>query len=269
MIPEPQLDLAWASVELPPSPYPGLRPFARHEWPIFFGREAATDEVIGRLITHHMVSIHGSSGSGKSSLVRAGILPRLEQDHASSGLAWRTCVMVPGNAPLRRLAEALASLNDGVPGAESVLAVRRLLNRGNEAGPALSEMLRRGTTDHLCVLIDQFEELFTFARTNRDEALLFTEILVGLVEKPSDGLYAMLTMRSDYLGECARFPGLAEAVNRTQSLLPQMNQAALLRAIREPAELYQGNVSRELATRLIVETSGEQDALPLIQHGLL
>src|SRR5262245_41244390 len=269
MIPEPQLDLAWASVELPPSPYPGLRPFARHEWPIFFGREAATDEVIGRLITHHMVSIHGSSGSGKSSLVRAGILPRLEQDHASSGLAWRTCTMLPGNAPLIALAEALAGLDSTPPAEMRVLMLRSLMNRGRAAAPRIAETVRRGPKDHVCVLIDQFEEVFALAKSNRDEALLFCEILVGLSDKPPEGFYTILTMRSDHLGECARFPGLAEAVNRTQYLLPQMSHAALLRAIRDPAELYGSKVSRELAERLIADTCSEQDALPLIQHGLM
>ena len=76
-------------------------------------------------------------------------------------------------------------------------------------------------------------------------------------------------MRSEFLGVCARFKGLAEAVNQTQYLLPQMERAALLRAIREPAVLYGGEVSRELAERLIADAGGGQDQLPLIQHGLM
>ena len=76
-------------------------------------------------------------------------------------------------------------------------------------------------------------------------------------------------MRSEFLGVCARFKGLAEAVNRTQYLLPQMERPALLRAIREPATLYDGEVSRELAERLIADAGGGQDQLPLIQHGLM
>ena len=86
---------------------------------------------------------------------------------------------------------------------------------------------------------------------------------------PPPGLYAILTMRSEFLGACARFKGLAEAVNLTQYLLPQMERSALMRAIREPATLYDGEVSRELAERLIADAGGEQDELPLIQHGLM
>ena len=76
-------------------------------------------------------------------------------------------------------------------------------------------------------------------------------------------------MRSEFLGVCARFEGLAEAVNQTQYLLPRMERPALLRAIREPAPLYDGEVSQELAERLIADAGGGQDQLPLIQHGLM
>jgi hypothetical protein len=268
----------WVSDDLPKSPYPGLRPFEMDEWKIFFGRESITDEVIDRLIRQRMVSVHGSSGSGKSSLLFAGVMPRLKQDLATSGLTLRSCAMMPGNAPLRHLAEALASLDgdesgdraaEGTTSVDRVLNIWRFLNRGAKAGAAVSEMLRRGPTDHICILVDQFEELFAFAKTNRDEALLFADILVGLATAPSDGLYAMLTMRSDYLGECSRFPGLAEAVNRTQYLLPRMNHASLVRAIRDPADLYGGQVSLQLTEQIITDASSEQDELPLMQHGLM
>ena len=106
----PPLDAVF-EVELPPAPYPGLRPFEKHEWPIFFGRETMTDEVIRRLIRQHLVVVHGDSGCGKSSLIRAGVLAQLEQEHARSGVRWRTCAMLPREAPLRNLAKALAELD--------------------------------------------------------------------------------------------------------------------------------------------------------------
>ena len=131
-------------------------------------------------------------------------------------------------------------------------------------------MLRRDDDDNICILLDQFEELFGFAaQDGREEAELLVDFLVGLQEQPPRGLYAILTMRSEFLGACARFKGLAEAVNATQYLLPQMSRPALIRAIREPATLYDGEVSRELAERLIEDAGGGQDQLPLIQHGLM
>jgi energy-coupling factor transporter ATP-binding protein EcfA2 len=92
-------------------PYPGLRPFMRGENLIFFGREGQTDELIGRLRMNHFLAVLGSSGSGKSSLVRAGLLPALESGlMAGAKPHWKMAVIRPGEHPIRNLAEALAEL---------------------------------------------------------------------------------------------------------------------------------------------------------------
>ena len=256
-------------VTLPLNPYPGLRPFEKHEWPIFFGRETMTDEVVGRLVREQFLVVHGDSGCGKSSLLRAGVLARLEQESARGGLTWRTCAMQPRDAPLQHLAEALVAL-DGSQDAERIIEIRRAVGFGSDAPRALARLLRRSDTDHLCILVDQFEELFAFAkRHGPDEARLLVQLLVGLLEQPPPGLYAVVTMRSEFLGVCAQFPGLPEAVNRSQYLLPRMAHADMARAIREPATLYGGYVSAALAERLIADARGRQDQLPLVQHGLM
>jgi energy-coupling factor transporter ATP-binding protein EcfA2 len=257
-------------VVLPDGPYPGLRPFDTDEWPVFFGRERMSDEVVTRLVRQQFLVVHGDSGCGKSSLIRAGVLPRLEQENARGGLTWRTTVTQPRDAPLQLLAEALAALDDHAGNEARITDIRRVLNFGAAAPKALAQMLRRGPTDHLCILIDQFEELFAFARRHGPaDARLFVQILVALLEQPEQGLYVVVTMRSEFLGACAHFPGLAEAVNRAQYLLPRMEHADLTRAIREPAALYGGQIAPDLAERLIVDSGGSQDQLPLIQHGLM
>jgi hypothetical protein len=254
------------TVELPPSPYPGLRPFEKHEWPIFFGRESMTTYVIDRLMATHFIVVHGDSGCGKSSLIRAGVQAQLEQEQARSGHQWITADMRPGDSPLWGLAKALARGQ----GAQIERDMRRLLNRGREAAPALTQALRLTENQHLCVLIDQFEELFRFAtETDEEEARLFTDVLVGLECDPSPDLYVVLTMRSEFLGHCARFRGLAESINRSQYLLPRMERPALVRAIREPARLYGGELPVARADALIDDAGGGQDQLPLIQHGLM
>ena len=83
---------------VPARPYPGLRPFQKHEWSIFFGREPMIDAVLDRLAQTRLVVVHGSSGCGKSSLVKAGVLPRLEQEHSLHGVSWRTAQMRPGSS---------------------------------------------------------------------------------------------------------------------------------------------------------------------------
>ena len=267
------------AIRLPPRPYPGLRPFEQHEWPIFFGRERMTDEIVERLLGLRLLVVHGDSGCGKSSLVRAGVLPRLEQESARGGVRWRTCTTLPRAAPLWNLARALAALDatregDGEGDDEELeartIAFRRALNFGREAPTALAELLGCGPRNQVCILVDQFEELFEHARRHGpEEAALLAACLVGLLDAPPAGLYAVLTMRSEFLGACSRYEGFAEAVNRAQYLLPRMEHDDLMRAIREPAVLYDGEVTRELAERLIVDGGGGQDQLPLIQHGLM
>ncbi len=255
---------------LPALPYPGLRPFEKDEWPIFFGREQMAEEVIDRLIEQQLLVVHGDSGCGKSSLVRAGVLPRLEQEGARGGALWRTAVAAPGDAPLRLLAEGLAALCRDDAGAPRSTEIRRLLNYGTDAPGAVARLLRRDDTDHICVLIDQFEELFTFSRRHGpQEAYLYIQFLMGVLEQCPPGLYVVVTMRSEFLGACAQFRGFAEAVNQVQYLLPHMAHADLVRAIREPASLYGGEVAQVLSSNLIADAGGQQDQLPLIQHGLM
>lgn len=256
--------------ELPPRPYPGLRPFAKDEWPIFFGRERMIDEVIERLIHHGMLVVHGDSGCGKSSLIRAGVLPRLEQDCARGGTGWITSTAMPGDAPVLNLAAALAAL-EGSEGTEArTLEIARLINSGSKGARFLAERLLAARQEHLCILIDQFEEIFAHARRRGpQQARLVIDLLIGLHGLNAPRLRVVLTMRSEFLGACAQFEGFAQVVNTTQYLLSRMNHADLLRAIREPALLYDGQIAADLAERLIADAGGSQDQLPLIQHGLM
>ena len=271
------------STARPKGPYPGLRPFEIEEWSIFFGRERMIDEVIDRLAAHHLVMIHGSSGSGKSSLVRAGVLPKLARQHLRAGAPWQTCSIRPSGGPLWNLAKEFARLDGRADDVERVGQIMSQFNRDGATLAAIAGSMASLKGRRLCILVDQFEELFRFEKeTSREEAELFVELLVrGNVEAgESNGsaapaidqetaVHIAVTMRSEFLGECARFNGLAEAVNRTQYLVPRMDREGLLRAIRRPAMLYGGVVSSELADRLISDAGGREDELPLIQHGLM
>jgi hypothetical protein len=271
-------------VGLPKRPYPGLRPFAIDEWETFFGREIMTEDVVQRLLRNGLVLVHGSSGSGKSSLVYAGVLPQLERRRRRRNLTIKTGMIRPGRSPLRSLAVELARLCASPTESPDVDAMHRILIQGRSARGEIEARIRAAGPNELCIFIDQFEELFRFAREgNPEEARIFAEVLVGLaganeadaapdaneVNSSPVGIFTILTMRSEFLGDCTAFPGLAETVNRTQYLLPNMARADLLRAIREPAALYGGSVDWDLAERLVHDATGEQDALPLIQHALM
>jgi hypothetical protein len=255
---------------LPPRPYPGLRPFEPAEWPVFFGRESMADDVIERILEDRFLVVHGDSGCGKSSLIYAGVLPHLEQEVARGGARWRTCAAMPGERPLWNLARSLAGLDRREHDPERVTELRRVLNFGRDGAAALVELLRLDPNDRVCILVDQFEELFAHAKAHGPhEASLLIELLIGIQTQARQELCAVLTMRSEFLGACAKFPGFAEAVNATQYLLPRMEHADLVRAIREPATLYHGEIDLDLAEHLIADAGGSQDQLPLIQHGLM
>ena len=233
------------------------------------------DAVEQRLGERQLVVVHGSSGCGKSSLVKAGILPRLEQEHHLHGMAWRTAQMRPGSSPLWNLAEALARValdidDDNVPDLSTTRAIRRHLDHGERALTRIAEKYQFAERGNVCLLLDQFEELFRYAREiGHEEADTLIEVLRAFERKPLQGIYALVTMRSDHLGDCAQFAGFAELVNETQYLLPRMDEPSLIRAIREPARLFGGDIDMQLTLRLVEESRRESDALPLVQHCLM
>jgi energy-coupling factor transporter ATP-binding protein EcfA2 len=270
------------SAHRPKSPYPGLRPFEPEEWSIFFGRETMVDDVIERLAARRVVLIHGASGSGKSSLVKAGVMPRLARQHLRHGIKWVTSAMRPSGGPLWNLAHDFARLEGRAKDRDRVVDIIRLFNRQGATLSSVVNSLEVSQDVHLFILVDQFEELFRFEReTSREEAELFIELLVGEISNDRNDdpnraqpvreprVQLAITMRSEFLGECARFNGFAEAINRTQYLVPRLRYEALLRAIQRPAELYGGEVTLELAESLIADVRGREDELPLIQHGLM
>ncbi len=273
-------DIAVPVDVLPDRPYPGLRAFRQDEWPIFFGREEHADEVISRIGRHGLVLVHGASGCGKSSLIRAGVLPTLETDHEVGGRTWRTATMRPSEGLLTRLAGALETAlprakTPDEDSAESSAATERswaeLIVKGGGLVTYVEQALRDQGGGSLCLLVDQFEEIFRWAKEKSDaEARLFIDIMKN-VNPPEggSGFFVILTMRSDYLGSCAAYDGFAEFLNPRQYLLPKMDQFGLLRAIHEPAELYGGNIEPSVATLLLPVVNQQVDGLPVLQHALM
>jgi hypothetical protein len=195
---------------LPADPYPGLRPFNQDEHRIFFGREEMIDAVIDALARKNLVVVHGASGSGKSSVVRAGVLPWLDIQQGRRR-RWLTAIRRPAGGPLRNLASALAERLGAAPGSsqtsDPAASWHTCLALGHTVLDDIEGLLSsKGTS--LCLLIDQFEELFRYAKEkSREEAALLTQLLCSLARErnPAPHLFVILTMRSDYLGECARF----------------------------------------------------------------
>jgi WD40 repeat protein len=248
--------------------YPGLRPFDAEDALLFFGRDPETDELLRRLDDTRFLAVVGLSGSGKSSLVRAGLLPALRRGHLTgAGSQWRVAVMRPGSDPLGALARVL----------DETLGVRddrlRVLRSGNLG---LLDATRHGRSadENLLLVVDQFEEIFRFQDTYRQragEAAEFVELLLAAAQdyEPAWRVYVVITLRSDYLGECARFRGLPEVLNESQYLVPRMTRDELRDAIVGPAALGGVELNRGLLEELLDRTGDDPDQLPVLQHLLM
>ena len=207
-------------------PYPGLRAFQREETDIFFGREEQTDELLRRLQRGRFLAVVGASGCGKSSLVRAGMMAALEAGFMSeAGSRWRLAEMRPGMQPLERLADALlekSALGTERPEPEEKPFLQATLRRGPLGLVEVMQETPPPKGTNLLLLVDQFEEIFRFhAEGNIDEAEAFVNLLLASVQQTKLPIYVVITMRSDYFGECALFSGLPEAINDSQYLTPR------------------------------------------------
>ena len=261
------------------NPFPGLRPFEAAETHLFFGRDGQSSAIVERLAARRFVAVVGTSGSGKSSLVRAGLLPMLEGGFmASVGSAWRFAVMRPGSNAIRRLAEALA--DPQALGGETVTPALRT--------PLMEAVLRRSAIglidafrqarlpegENLLVVVDQFEELFRFHATNlggapADNGATFVNLLLEAVRQTELPIYVVLTMRSDFLGDCARFSDLPEMLNDGQYLIPRLTRDQRRASIEGPIAVSGANIAPRLTQRLLNDAGENPDVLPVLQHALM
>jgi tetratricopeptide (TPR) repeat protein len=262
------------------NPFPGLRPFEADEDHLFFGREREIDELLRRLRTTRFLAVVGTSGSGKSSLIRSGLIPSLLSGFmARAGTSWRLAMMRPGEDPFGHLASALSpaeilgSAEPELAGAQQVLldATLRRSSRGLIEAVRLAHL---APDDNLLVVVDQFEELFRFRRSrqvehSRDDAIAFVRVLLEASKQTEHPIFVVLTMRSDFIGDCMEYPGLAEAVNEGQYLVPRMGRDALRSAITGPVAVANGRIAPRLVLRLLNDLGDDHDQLPVLQHALM
>jgi WD40 repeat protein len=250
-----------------PAPYRGLLSFTEHEAQFFFGRDTERRRLEERLRKAFFTAVIGASGSGKSSLVLAGLLPSLEN-------AWRTMILVPGARPLRALSDQLATL---APSPERLdLADKladRFVQRSDGLGTAISALLasRRDITT-LLLIIDQFEEIFTQVRGPQDEVRqlqrAFITNLVDAVQTLNGRLRVVMTLRADFTMYCLEFAELRELLEPNQFLIGPLDQASLREVIIKPAEMVGVQFEKGLVERIMDDMTNQSFALPLLQVAL-
>lgn len=257
------------------NPFVGLRPFESADSLYYFGRKQQTHALLNLLNANRFVAVVGSSGSGKSSLVRAGLIPNLEAGFLVQDRdLWKISIFKPGGSPLRNLAEAMLSVTGGIDRAETLSGLlARIRRQGSQAMVHQAQLALQGSESNLLVVVDQFEELFRFQQikttTVQEEAADFVSMLLSLTVQKVIPIYVVLTMRSDFLGECDAFQGLPEAMNASQFLVPRLTRDQRREAIRGPIRLARAEITPRLTDRLLNESIDSRDDLPVLQHVLM
>lgn len=253
-------------------PFRGLQPFQSIDRDFFFGRTEEVYELYRLLDLSRFICIAGNSGTGKTSLVQAGLIPVLQSESNDlGGRAWRVIVLHhPGRRPLNELAQALYSLQppDSAGLDRLLIALRSSslgLTQALDTMPGLNDV-------RLVIVVEQFEEVFRVAFGDdvrpADEVVQFVQILLEACRSRSRSINVLATMRSDFIGECARFYRLDKAVADGLFLIPALTRQQREDAIRRPIETAHATIDPSLVERLLNDR-GDIDDLPVFQHCML
>lgn len=246
-------------------PYRGLRTFDEADASFFFGRSNDIKSLADKLKKTSFLAVIGASGSGKSSLVRAGLIPALRKGALHDSGTWKFHTFTPGAKPLESLAVGLSQLNLDK-------AMGRMIDEMKADGREfhLHTMLalsKRPAEERAVWVVDQFEEVFTLCR-NDEERSSFIDNLLFASSVTNGRSIVLFTMRADFYHRRLEHAGLAKAIAGNQYPVVAMNEEGLRQAIEEPARQVGLTVEPELTDEILAEVRNQPGALPLLEHAL-
>ena len=250
-------------------PYRGLRPFREEDATFFCGREAFTEKLVAAVERTSLVAVVGASGIGKSSVVRAGLLPRLRQTKA--GRVWEITTLVPTDRPLHSLAAALVPiLEPGITRVDRLAEINKLAGHLAEGTVALRDVVADALrtqpgTDRLLLFVDQWEELYTLVADDGARRRFLAELLDASEKGP---VTVVLTLRGDFFGQALSDRSFADRLQDAQVNLGPMTEEELERSITEPAEKAGLQFEAGLVERILVDVGQEPGNLPLLEFVL-
>jgi len=218
------------------NPYPGIRSFNLDESHLFFGREKQIDDISNIIRTTHFSAISGASGSGKSSIVKAGIIPKFLKEYDNL----EYIIFRPGNNPIKNLSEELTSyyVKAGLDRKDVKKHVSDLY-RNPKAFEQI--ILTFEKNKRFLIYIDQFEEIFRYRdneqlSNSEKSSEIFIQNIVNATKSRAIEVFVIISLRSDFLSDCTVFEDLPELINKGHYLLPQLTNLQKEDAIRKPAE---------------------------------
>lgn len=274
-------------------PYTGLRSFTEEESLYFKGRDEQVDEVTAQLEERKFLMLTGASGEGKSSLIYAGLIPNARAGFFKARFGhWQVIDFRPERSPVRNFSRAVAkafSLQESTVETEMRRGFSSLtdlyinsdfyVNDREESWLSLSAADKKTKTRNaanLLILVDQFEEFFTNPENYYNESpSQDSQVVVNLILETARialqqnlPIYIVCTMRSDYIGQCSSFRGLAEYIGYSQFFVPRLKRKQLKQVIEDPALLSGNRITQRLVDRLVYDLSEGVDQLPILQHAL-
>ncbi|MFA5924524.1 MAG: TIR domain-containing protein [Methylococcaceae bacterium] len=263
--------------ELPdePAPYRGLEPFNAEQKDYFFGRDEDILELVDRLTCQRFIAVIGASGSGKSSLVRAGLHTDVATKRLPDIRGWEVITVFPGSNPFRSLSEQLAivaSPTDLIQWVDN--QTQRLESQNDGLSTAISALFA-GSIQPILVVIDQFEEVFTHCKDQPDQqgrcrfqTERFIANLVDAIQSPEGRIRVVITLRADFVDRCLGFPRLRKLLESNQLLLGDLNEEALREAVVFPAKRVGAFFEKGLVEQILQDVANQPGSLPLLQHAL-
>ena len=261
------------------APFKGLQHFDIVDADLFFGREELIDQLVERLSKDRFLAVLGASGSGKSSVVRAGLVPALQRAEPldgsvrtpSGGSSWLVHLMTPTEHPLSALATSLTR------DVESVTAAATLVDDLIRDPRALALYARRLLSDpnhgdrggRLLLVVDQFEEMFTLCHDAAERGAFVANLSTALAEEMAGPMAVVVALRADFYAHCSQFADLRELLAQHQVYIGPMSSNELRRAIEEPARIGEWTFEPGLVDLILDDVDDEPGALPLLSHALL
>ena len=250
-------------------PYKGLQYFGQEDADLFYGREHLTNKLVAQLDPggdDRFLAVVGASGSGKSSIVRAGLIPALYKEDGPivDSQHWPIVVLTPSAHPLESLAIALS------PTDATLSTTIDLINQFSRDSRSLHLQICRilpKAARHFVLIVDQFEELFTQCDAPAERQAFVDNLLTAAAE--SGPTIVVITLRADFYAHCGEYAALREALEQNQVYIGPMNEAELRQAVTEPAEQNGWAFEPGLVDLLLQEVSDEPGVLPLLSHALL
>ncbi|RMD97430.1 MAG: hypothetical protein D6816_17575, partial [Bacteroidetes bacterium] len=253
-------------------PFKGLEYFDTADAHLFFGRSALVQQIIQHLEEHNFLGILGASGSGKSSLVRAGVVPRLHAANQTITHSKASClpaiyVMTPTEHPLESLATIL-TVNQ-----TSVIETANLVDEMQQDGRTLDLYLKKQWASHtlgsVLLVVDQFEEVFTVCQEEGERAAFIENLLTAVSPQTPSSFKIIITLRDDFYHHCGSYPRLRQALEASQKYIGPMQPNELKEAIVQPALQNGLEIEPGLVELLLDDTQHEPGALPFLSHALL